>query len=313
MKLKIKNHKSKMFLITAFLQMFFEASLYCQKYENGTRLLKGAEVLSATPLQLDYVLENLADTAKITVNLHEGKTHLVLNDGSGKWREWWYHQGRWKVKSQDIPPETDPTVPSHVKNFTTGNIINWNNAYDWGNHAGQGYLKNNSLPIAETSVLGAVKVGKGLTATNDGTLSTTANDVTFGTFKPVITGGAYESYTLTSNSYGYYWRNNKVVHLEIYFKIENVSGTNTGGTEIHINIPEELAPYNMTGYFSHPAGCIKLYSKILKPDYIHLGVAFFSLISGVIQLFQSNDTDVAIVRNLEIGSFIEFSINYISN
>lgn len=58
-----------------------------QKYTDGTRLLKGAEVLSATPLQLDYVLEKLANTAKITVNLHEGKTHLVLDDGSGKWRE----------------------------------------------------------------------------------------------------------------------------------------------------------------------------------------------------------------------------------
>jgi hypothetical protein len=46
----------------------------------------------------------LADTAKITVNLHEGKTHIVLNDGSGKWREWWYHQGRWKVKILENEP-----------------------------------------------------------------------------------------------------------------------------------------------------------------------------------------------------------------
>jgi len=78
MKSKIKNRKSKMFFIAAFFQVLFAASLFSQKYENGTRLLKGAEVLSATPLQLDYVLEKLADTAKITVNLHEGKTHLVL-------------------------------------------------------------------------------------------------------------------------------------------------------------------------------------------------------------------------------------------
>lgn len=69
-----------------------------QKYKNGTRLLKGAEVLSNTPLQLDYVLENLSDTAEVT-SLHEGKTHLILNDGSGKWREWWYIKGHWQLKA----------------------------------------------------------------------------------------------------------------------------------------------------------------------------------------------------------------------
>ena len=97
----------KQFIIAAFFQVLFAASLFSQKYENGTRLLKGAEVLSATPLQLDYVLEKLADTAKITVNVHEGKTHLVLDDGSGEWREWWYHQGKWKLKTTI---ESDPTV-----------------------------------------------------------------------------------------------------------------------------------------------------------------------------------------------------------
>lgn len=36
--------------------------------------------------------------------------------------------------------ETDPTVPSHVKNITTTNIANWNTAYGWGDHSTQGYL-----------------------------------------------------------------------------------------------------------------------------------------------------------------------------
>jgi hypothetical protein len=95
----MKSMFYKQFLIAVIIQLFFTASVFGQKYENGTRLLKGAEVLSATPLQLDYVLEKLADTARITVNLHEGKTHLVLDDGSGKWREWWYCMGKWQVKS----------------------------------------------------------------------------------------------------------------------------------------------------------------------------------------------------------------------
>lgn len=35
-----------------------------------------------------------------------------------------------------IRAETDPTVPSHVKSISSGQIANWNTAYGWGNHAG---------------------------------------------------------------------------------------------------------------------------------------------------------------------------------
>ena len=52
----MKSSIFKQFLFAALLQILFAASIFGQKYENGTRLLKGAEVLSATPLQLDYVL-----------------------------------------------------------------------------------------------------------------------------------------------------------------------------------------------------------------------------------------------------------------
>jgi len=36
--------------------------------------------------------------------------------------------------------ESDPTVPTHVKNITTSNISNWNTAYNWGDHSTEGYL-----------------------------------------------------------------------------------------------------------------------------------------------------------------------------
>jgi hypothetical protein len=107
-------------IIFAVLLQLLTATVFSQKYENGTRLLKGAEVLSATPLQLDYVLETLADTAKITVNIHEGKTHLVLNDGSGTWREWWYHMGRWKVKNTAIPEHANSIIYGAFTPFITG-------------------------------------------------------------------------------------------------------------------------------------------------------------------------------------------------
>jgi len=82
-----------------------------QKYTNGTKLLKGAEVLSNTPLQLDYVLTEFADLENIQ-NPHEGKTHLILNDGSGEWREWWYINGRWQVKN--VIPESGSNYKTSV-------------------------------------------------------------------------------------------------------------------------------------------------------------------------------------------------------
>lgn len=88
----------KHYLSCLIILLLFINQCEAQKYKNGTRLLKGAEVLSNTPLQLDYVLENLSDTANVT-SLHEGKTHLILNDGSGEWREWWFIKGHWQLKA----------------------------------------------------------------------------------------------------------------------------------------------------------------------------------------------------------------------
>lgn len=53
--------------------------------------------------------------------------------------------------------ETDPTVPSHVKNITTTNISNWNTAYGWGNHANAGYaiLGTNSGEVRSNADLDA--------------------------------------------------------------------------------------------------------------------------------------------------------------
>jgi hypothetical protein len=38
--------------------------------------------------------------------------------------------------------ETDPTVPTHVKNITTVNINSWNSANGWGDHAVENYIKD---------------------------------------------------------------------------------------------------------------------------------------------------------------------------
>ncbi len=120
----------KQIIIAIVLQLLFAASLSGQKYQNGTRLLKGAEVLSATPLQLDYVLETLADTAKIVTNIHEGKTHLVLDDGSGKWREWWYYMGKWRVKSGGALPEgKDGSIQTRNGDSFSGSNIGINEGF----------------------------------------------------------------------------------------------------------------------------------------------------------------------------------------
>lgn len=49
------------------------------------------------------------------------------------------------TSQQGVANETDPTVPSHVKNITQANINNWNSAFSWGNHAGL-YRTNNWVP-----------------------------------------------------------------------------------------------------------------------------------------------------------------------
>jgi len=51
-----------------------------------------------------------------------------------------------------IVTETDPTVPTHVKGITQQNITDWNNAYSWGDHALEGYLKSiSALSINQLS------------------------------------------------------------------------------------------------------------------------------------------------------------------
>jgi len=52
--------------------------------------------------------------------------------------------------------ETDPTVPSHVKSITTGDINNWDAAFGWGDHASEGYLTTESDPVVG-AVTGIVK------------------------------------------------------------------------------------------------------------------------------------------------------------
>ena len=60
-----------------------------------------------------------------------------------------------------ITTETDPTVPAHVKAITEDEIVNWNKAYDWGNHADAGYLTS----FTETDPTVPAHV-KSITATN---------------------------------------------------------------------------------------------------------------------------------------------------
>jgi hypothetical protein len=51
-----------------------------------------------------------------------------------------------------LTSESDPTVPSHVKSITTTDISNWNTAYGWGDHAAQGYLQAETDPTVPSHV-----------------------------------------------------------------------------------------------------------------------------------------------------------------
>jgi len=50
--------------------------------------------------------------------------------------------------------ETDPTVPAHVKNISSANISNWNDAHGWGDHSTEGYLTTESDPTVPSHVKG---------------------------------------------------------------------------------------------------------------------------------------------------------------
>jgi len=85
---------------------------------------------------------------------------LAYNTVTGNWRPI-------TVEVDAFDWSTDATVPTHIKNITTTNITNWNNAYGWGDHSTEGYLKS------ESDTLGSV-TGRGATTTT----AVTFQDVT---------------------------------------------------------------------------------------------------------------------------------------
>lgn len=75
--------------------------------------------------------------------------------------------------------ETDPTVPSHVKNITQENITSWNNKSEFSGSYNDLSDKptipeEHSLPIASSTILGGIKVGANLEITEDGVLNAQA-------------------------------------------------------------------------------------------------------------------------------------------
>jgi hypothetical protein len=53
---------------------------------------------------------------------------------------------------QGAAAETDPTVPTHVKSITTQDILNWDDAYSWGDHALAGYVTSETDPTVPSHV-----------------------------------------------------------------------------------------------------------------------------------------------------------------
>lgn len=85
-----------------------------------------------------------------------------------------------------LESESDPTVPSHVKNITQQNINDWNNKSEFSGSYNDLSDKPTipeeySLPIASSTVLGGIKVGANLEITSDGTLNAQASGGTGGT------------------------------------------------------------------------------------------------------------------------------------
>ena len=98
--------------------------------------------------------------------------------------------GQWTQKALS-QVETDPTVPSYVKNITQADIDKWNEGIG-------------ELPIASVTQLGGVKIGSGITVTEDGTISaqggegnlptpTDENNILYSTTTEWLQGNIYET------------------------------------------------------------------------------------------------------------------------
>ena len=167
------------------------------------------------------------------------------------------------------------------------------------------------LPPATTSTVGGIKAGYGLNVTEDGTLKTTANDVVYGSFIPTVTNSSGVTYHIANHSYGRYILNNRMVHIEIYVRIESISEPQTTGS-VRIYIPPELRLSQDADIRFSPAISIISHDKIVKDSYTLLGGHLHSL-SGQIELIQYGGDYPVYVNELRVGSRIEFSVNYILN
>jgi len=115
----------------------------------------------------------------------EGTSNLYYTDaraaaavtGNAAWSSSSFHAANWDTAygwgnhaSQGyLTSESDPTVPSHVKTITTGDLSNWDTAYGWGDHSAAGYYKENDNVIFGTGhFTGALSSDGNITAYSDG-------------------------------------------------------------------------------------------------------------------------------------------------
>ncbi|MCX6276619.1 MAG: hypothetical protein NT004_00810, partial [Bacteroidetes bacterium] len=76
---------------------------------------------------------------------------------------YWFDGSTWKRFNEFSFTETDPIFGVHpASGITTGNIINWNTAFSWGNHATAGYLKS----FTETDPIFGAHPASGITSGN---------------------------------------------------------------------------------------------------------------------------------------------------
>lgn len=106
-------------------------------------------------------------------------------------------------------PETDPTVPDHVKSITTTEKSNWNTAYGWGDHANAGYATGDNFNSsgtysglrAQSTTAGDVGLGNVWNADvrDYGIGQTGSNDIT-NLSQQGLAGGLYSSPTTATGT-----------------------------------------------------------------------------------------------------------------
>jgi hypothetical protein len=215
------------------------------------------EYLSRLEQRLSEALGTIYDLEKAAVEPSKRSEGMIRYADGENWNPgdgegvYLYKDDSWLFMNFGSELETDPIfVASPAYTITESDISNWDDSYGWGNHAGQGYLKNESDPIFVASAaynITSTQITNWDTAYGWGDHSTQGyltditgesvtdlTDVSTGTFTPVYKG-ATTAGTFAGTANGSYIKIGNLVQMNIRIDQTSLTDSPAGLAEIDIS------------------------------------------------------------------------------